>query len=210
MAHKAKSETLIQTLARFYRLDNSTGAITKKLKRITKELYGESIAANKLTDRQRQDVEEFALRDVMEQDKKESAACRSNVEPSEMVAEQTPCLPQAAQVPTQTDSTHTAEQIPTNSRATPANSMLKGVETMRFTLRLTDGKGGRKDVFLEKPFSDALNVIIPDELARKDWLITRVKSASEQNPASAVRCAIVLELLSRLAVAPLESKGKNT
>lgn len=104
-----------------------------------------------------------------------------------------------ALTPSESNSMSVREQKPVDNRATTKKSVFKGgVEPVRFTVRLADGAKGRKDIFLEKPFADALNVLIPDEVARKDWLVSQVRQSQDKNPASIIRCTIVNELLARV------------
>lgn len=106
---------------------------------------------------------------------------------------------ETAPTPSESNSIELREQETVDNRATANKPILKGVETVRFTLRLADGKGGRKDVFLEKPFADALTFMLPDEVARRDWLVNQARQHLDQNPASAIRCAIVENLVMECA-----------
>jgi hypothetical protein len=72
---------------------------------------------------------------------------------------------------------------------------IKGVQATRFSVSLG---ASRKDVWLEPEFVTALYDIAPDKEKRAEWLRNRALAASQQNPASAIRCAIVTELLGRV------------
>lgn len=95
--------------------------------------------------------------------------------------------------PTPSESNLTSVQTQDKPR-----SMIKGAESVRFTIRFAEGKGGRKDVFIERPFSDALNHIMPDDKKRSQWLVECVRTAGEQNPASFIRCSVVDALFNRV------------
>jgi hypothetical protein len=95
------------------------------------------------------------------------------------------------------DSMQRGEQKANDKPTKTAKTMIAGVETVRFTLRLAAGNSGRKDVFIEKHFVNALNKIEPDTAAQVAWLIDAVKQSPKQAPAVAIRGAIVTELLTK-------------
>ncbi len=107
---------------------------------------------------------------------------------AQQASEVTPCSLEPATLPAQNDSTSIPEQIK------PKNP-LKGITAVRYTIRLEDGKAGRRDIFIEPEFNEALLKLLPDTTKRVDWLKNMLITTTDKNPVSAIRCEIVSALL---------------
>lgn len=211
MAHKAKSETVIQALERIYRMKNDTGAVTKILKRITKKLFNVVISARDLTDTQRLQVEAYALDEVMAKDKVEFFSDEA-IEPKSVDIE--PITPTTADettlTPTQSYSIELQEQImpvtPVKLEQVSRLEMDKTKDIERLVNRVKTerviyfpdikDRANRKFLSLEKPFVDALDVLAPTNDLRNEWLNT-VLAGEPDHAAAIVRNTIVSTLLTK-------------
>ena len=124
---------------------------------------------------------------------------KKSIEPAALVAEPTPYANETVPEPTQPDSTGVQAQTLTNSRATHKESKnktkdkaIRGVEAQLIHIR--DSENKRKAVWLEPVFCDALDKVTEGKDKAK-WLTDFLLNAGECNVASALRCAIVQELL---------------
>lgn len=99
---------------------------------------------------------------------------------------------------TESNSTSVQEQE-TTLTATESKSVrkmgLKGVDTTRFQIK-QDAK--YLSVYLEPEFIAALDVIASPN--KKEWLMNVIAVSGQRNPASAIRGALVNELLNRVGI----------
>lgn len=198
MVHRPKIITLNQQIQRDYHVQTS-GAASKILARLTKQLFGKAIKDKDLTPAQRSDVLGLIITDSMERDKK--------------LFEQDDAPPvQALIEPTTSNETNSTNDFESVDDAIDAiaikkppvrgkNKQKRGRQADNHRQAITVSKGKVVNIYLEPEFDAAADkVTLVTGNNKIEWFKRVVNSNTDLNPTAALRLAIVKAITDLLPV----------